>query len=915
LNDLQTERISAFLERRIDEAAAAELLRDAEQDPAALDAVSDALEMHRALEILHAPARDVERDAGRILVYVRASGESTRFFASVQELARQRRPRRSVARRAKPAGWRWVAAAAVALAVVGYFALRTSPRVGEVVAVHGADAVLTRGGRGVPLGRGIELRPGDRIESGVRGKGAPRQAVELRLEGGAEIDLAAGSILRALSGETVRLESGRLYASVSSPSLVLSTPEAEVRVRGTRFELSSEGGRAELKMEEGQADFATSAGLRNVEALHSCEARRGSAPGAPVPIRLEGIWRGRRGGATARSLLGAGPAPADIRFPGDAGVVDVRQAYGAKGDGAADDAPAIQRAIDENLSKFRVLYFRNGLYRLSRGLTFGKDREKAKQIVLQGQSLEGTVLRLDDRAPGFDDPAHRRPLLAMFEGEDTSMAFYNSIRDMTLDVGRGNAGAVGVLWMANNVGVMENVILRSSDPEGRGAVGLDLSGAEPGPCFFKNIVVEGFDIGIQAVSGRFGAAFEQLTLRGQRAAGIHNTRQALSIRGLDFRGKAPAVVQADRAGMIFLVDASLAGEGRAAIDSRGVVHLRRVRQGGYLKLVDNAEGPSLEGTSVEEYVSHHGAAASPAGSLGLPVEETPGIPWDPPDQWIGVDIASLKKEEDDTAAIQEALDRAEREGKSTVCFPGGLPQGAIRFGGTVRIPPGVRRVLGMDSTLGVTEGMRRSGRALFSVRGDGAGPLVIERFTVVQWVGGDFTWVEHASPRPLVLRHLNSYGPMTPYKGSPGCMLFVEDVCAAPWVFTKQKVWMRQIDVEWDGVAIENRGGDLWILGLHAENPGATLVRTTDGGRTEVFGGLNYPSRPPLPQKHPMFVVEESTASFSLGGFSFREGGSYDVFLRETRGGVTKDVGVKDADAGGRGAGGAFPGLVSGKRR
>ncbi len=916
--DERAELVSAFVEGRLGENEGRRLLEVAGSDPALIDLLADSLEMHRALELIHAPARDEERDVGRILYYVRASGESSGFFARVRERAWRRGPRRAFAPPRKSSPARRLAAAAAAAAAVGVFlllVLRGGSDVGTVLAA-GKGVILVRAGEApMPLRPGLRLAPGDRIDSGRAARTPPVAVASLRLRGGAEIDLAGGGALVVASDRSASLETGRIYARVAAPGFTMATPAADVRVNGTSFDLMVEARRSELRMESGRAEFANAAGWVTVEALQSSVAHVGSPPAASVPIRREGIWMGAKGGGDARALLGAGPAPADVSFPPDSGVVDVRKSYGARGDGVCDDTDAVQRAIDESLRRFRIVYFPNGVYRVRRTLTFGSDPERAKQIVLQGQSRDGTVIRLDDRAPGFGDAARRRPLLAMFEGGSTSMAFNNSIRDMTIDAGRGNAGAVGVLWMANNVGVMENVNIRSSDPEGLGAVGIDLSGAEPGPCHFKNVAVEGFDIGIQAFHGRFGATFEHLTLRGQRRAGIHNARHTLAMRGLDFMGRCPAIVQVDRGGMLFLADACLRGGGPAAIENAGMVHLRNVRQSGYDRLVSDSSGGGVTAASVEEYVSHRVPAAGPIGSLGLPVLETPEVPLDPPERWVCVDPVMLMELEDDTEVIRSTFDRAEREGKGTICIPGGLPEGAIRIGGTVRVPPCVCRIMGMDAAVGVTDGMRRSGRPLFSVRGGGRDPIVIERFTVVEWAGGDFVWVEHDSPRPVVMRHLNSYGRMSPYRGGPGCVLFVEDVCAGPWIFTGQKVWMRQIDVEVDGVAIENGAGDLWILGLHSERTAATLVRTTGGGRTEIFGGLASPSARPTGLKMPMFVVEDGAASFSVGGFAPPGGEGYDVFLRIGAGRSSKEVSVRDVDAGGRGGGGAFLGILAGVRR
>ena len=616
-------------------------------------------------------------------------------------------------------------------------------------------------------------------------------------------------------------------------------------------------------------------------------------------------------------LLAIAAAAQERLFPDNAGVVNVKTQYGATGDGTTDDWAAIQKAIDENKRRFRVLYFPNGTYLVTKKLTYGRDLTEAKQLVLQGQSRDGTVLRLADRAADFEDPGNKNYLLTMFEGRATGQAFHNSIHDMTFDVGRGNPGAVGVQWMNNNTGCMRNVTIRTSDPEGLGAVGLDLTRTEPGPGLIKNVLIEGFDYGIDALPGPFSMTFENVTLRGQRLAGIRNKWHTLTLRRLESINKVPAIVTTARGSMITLLESSLTGgEAEAAIVNQGMLLLRDVKHSGYKKLVKNDGVPDIEGEAVEEYVSHrpanaHSAFPSPCRTLRLPIEETPEAPWDPPEQWLVVDPAALAANDDDTAVLQAAFDAAAKEGKTTVCIPGALKEGQIRFGASVRVHGPVRRIIGMDTTLKVTEAFRTSSKPMFRIQDLTSDVLVIERFTVVEWAKGNkFTWVEHATPKTLVMRDIGSMSrDALPYVAAANAgKLFVENSCSALWHIRKgQKVWMRQINPETNGIGITNEGGDLWILSLKTENGGATVIRTTAGGRTELLGGLNYSSWPPIRPKQPMFVVENAAASFSIGGMSFVKDRGFETVLRETRGGETRDLSVRDADAGGRGHAGAFP--------
>jgi hypothetical protein len=119
--------------------------------------------------------------------------------------------------------------------------------------------------------------------------------------------------------------------------------------------------------------------------------------------------------------------------------------------------------------------------------------------------------------------------------------------------------------------------------------------------------------------------------------------------------------------------------------------------------------------------------------------------------------------------------------------------------------------------------------------------------------------------------------------------LFLEDVCSNPssdWRFGKQNVWARQLDVEYEGLHVENAGGKLWILGFKTER-GGTLVHSRDGGSTEILGGLCYTTTDP--KGVPMFMVENASLAATFGETCFT-GKPYEVIARRKASGVSEDV-------------------------
>jgi hypothetical protein len=404
--------------------------------------------------------------------------------------------------------------------------------------------------------------------------------------------------------------------------------------------------------------------------------------------------------------------------------------------------------------------------------------------------------------------------------------------------------------------------------------------------------VVGFAKGIVTARSVNSQTFENITLRGQRQVGFQNEGQSISIRGLTSDNAVPAV---STYGRLLLADAELTGRGDAARHpamvnfNGGRIFLRDVKTTGYQRALADIQTPDFAaayritgedkpgslGPDIGEYSSQAAMTAfpSPAGSLRLPVKETPATVWEDPAKWAVVDAfgADPTATTDSAAAIQKAMD----SGAHTVFLPGHYQSSA-----TLIVRGKVRRIVGLGGHLNYGK------RDLINFRiKDGEAPAVeLEHFS---HLGGG---IEIDTKRTVVLRSMETHTIQGTSRGAGGEVL-IEDVVGDNFRFRKQRVWARQLNIENEGTHLTNDGGDVWVLGYKTER-GGTLVHTLGGGRTEILGGLSYTTT--AGKLAPMFVNDDSSVWAFFGEVCYN-GDPFANIIRETRGAETKTLGKDDA--------------------
>jgi hypothetical protein len=571
---------------------------------------------------------------------------------------------------------------------------------------------------------------------------------------------------------------------------------------------------------------------------------------------------------SALVLSAALPAAAEP-LPADAGVVDVRD-YGAKGDGVHDDTAALLKAIaasgtdtGRTFWQDRPVYLPDGTYLVSDTLLKRyADGRFASGLFLMGQSRAHTVIRLADHAPGFDDP--RRPRAVVFttskhiDGTPTSGgkdypglgegndAYMNFVEDLTVDIGHGNPGAIGIDYLANNLGAIRNVSLTAG--EDSGAVGLSMTRKWPGPALIRNLSIQGFDTGIATAQTEYGLTFDHIRLTDQRAAAIRNDQNALAIRDLDVQGPAPAIVNGGEKGFVAVEGGTL---------HSGVVGAAGVIVGRDLSAPEGGWKP----------------AAVP-GWAPKPFDIAPP-PELPPARWASV--AKYGAAPDSPQAMTAGLRHALASGEATVY----LPHGTYLIDDTVEIPATVRRIVGMNSTIRVAPNRqpgfsRTAGMLRIASAGES---LTIENLAFDNTSQGAQLAVEVSGGRDVVLRDIVSAGVELLNRREGGGRVRLENVCCGRMeIAGPQPVEALQFDTEGGGTRIVNRGSPLSILGLKTEGI-STIVDNRDGARTDIFGGLIYMVRDPQGAPPPAFQSSGSYLSAAFAEEVLKPGNQYRVYL------------------------------------
>jgi hypothetical protein len=548
-------------------------------------------------------------------------------------------------------------------------------------------------------------------------------------------------------------------------------------------------------------------------------------------------------------------------------------------DGVTDNLINLRKAAQTYPSPFLskiVVYLPAGTYLISDSIRLPSTYFD-KDVVFLGQDSANTIIKLMDNAPNFQDINNLRPMIRTRGG---NQAFGMYFKNLTINTGSGNPGAIGIDYVTSNYGAIEHV--RIVSPDGNGFAGISMEQQWPGPGLIKNVTVDGHKYGIRVTQCEYSMTMEHIILRNQTVAGITNNCNTLAIRKLT-TVNVPKPIQ--NFGRITLLDANLTSTNsfpNYAIENCGVFYGKNVATSGYTSaLINNTT--AFVGNSISEFSQgpNYSLFTNDGKSLGLPIEETP--------QYVNNDLTQWTKANNFGAVstnpnffitdVSDNIEAAINNGKKVIYFDKIGDNGSSYFiTRDIVIPPTVEMITGFNNAR-----LAFTNNSKFVINNNATSPLFLDGIAGIK--------ILNNSQRTVVFKNASLSAYDNTAVNTNG-KVFLEDEGE---VFKPQfpvRMWARQYNPELQpqsDTAIINRGGNFWILGLKTEGR-ACIASTYNAGKTEILGGLVYPASSFTNTDQVAFKVKDASMSITtLTRTSYVSNGWFGITVQETQNGITRN--------------------------
>jgi len=580
-------------------------------------------------------------------------------------------------------------------------------------------------------------------------------------------------------------------------------------------------------------------------------------------------------------------------FPAGANVVDITKSpYSADRTGQTDVSAILSKAANDIIANTSwapgILYMPNGTYLVKNTFAWkvgSSGNGNGPRII--GQSRSGTIIKL---AKGTW-PLGTELKGVIQTGAGVEQNFSKGIVNLTVLVDSNNAGAIGIIYVSNNTGLISDVDVISAD--GKGAYGIQSAGnisgvGGNGPFIIRRTYIKGFAYGMRT-GGTQGEMVSQIRLAGQSHTGIWASGNDLVIDSLTSNNTCPAL---EAQAPVMLTHALLTGGNPANCAIRNWVntsYFSDIVSSGYRQAITSS-GPNPVPTtaSVAEYtpvvpVSLFSARKT---SMHLPTKYPPEAAWETNfAKWAFIDDYKTGGRSD-AQALQAAIDDP---AKTTICLP---RTKTYQLDQAVTVRGAINRIFGTGGVLQLSG----SGQLVI---GDGSAPQIALQ-NIFPTTG--FIPLSKQTNRTLIIES-GSFD-MSILGGGE---TYVTDIVSQKNVIdnAQARVWLWQWEANYvnDGMVVRN--GMVRSAGQYLEGDASNFV--CEGGFTEILGSWYYSFCAGKSNLY-MLIVRNNANVSAAGMFQqnfCNPSAGYTKLVQETRNGTTKILGADSASGNVKNPGGS----------